>query len=101
MLLPKWMKPLVVRRVRGRGMAPKLRPGQLLVATPLFRRLRPGQVVIVEKDDKELVKRIERIDNDMIFLISDNLEVKNDSRQFGWLSREAIRAKVLRPDTAK
>jgi hypothetical protein len=82
-------------------MAPKLRPGQLIVATALFRKLRPGQVVIVERNNKQLIKRIERIEEDKVFVIGDNLAVSIDSRQFGWLDRSAIVALVLRPNLAK
>jgi phage repressor protein C with HTH and peptisase S24 domain len=82
-------------------MTPKLHPGQLIVATPIVRRLYPGQVVIVEQDNKELIKRIERIEDDRIFVIGDNLDASTDSRQFGWLSRNAIVARVLRPNLAK
>lgn len=82
-------------------MAPKLRPGQLIVATSLFRKLHPGQVVIVERDNKQLIKRIERIEADKLFVIGDNLAASIDSRQFGWLDRQAVIARVLRPNLAK
>jgi len=95
------LKPLIFRRVRSGSMAPKLRPGQWIVATPLFRKLRPGQVVIVERDHKELIKRIERIQDDRLFVIGDNLQLSTDSRQFGWLNREDVVAKVFRPNLAK
>jgi hypothetical protein len=82
-------------------MAPKLRPGQWILATPLFKRLRPGQVVIVEQNNKELIKRIERIEDNKVFVIGDNLQRSIDSRQFGWLDRSAVIAKVFRPNLAK
>ena len=94
-------KPLLIRRVIGASMAPKLRPGQLVIATQVFRKLRPGQVVIVERENKEFIKRIERIENNQLFVIGDNLPASTDSRHFGWLNREAVKAKVLRPNMAK
>lgn len=94
-------KPILIRRVRNAGMAPKLRPGQWILATELYRKLRPGHVVIVERDNKELIKRIERIEDDKVFVIGDNLEGSLDSRQFGWLSKEQVVARVLRPNLAK
>lgn len=54
-------RPFLIRRTVGRSMAPMLRPGQLIIATPWFRKLKPGQVVILEKNERELIKRIERI----------------------------------------
>jgi phage repressor protein C with HTH and peptisase S24 domain len=94
-------RPILVRRVRGGSMAPKIRPGQLIVATSLFRRLHPGQVVIIRRGSRELVKRIERIKADQLFVIGDNLEVGSDSRQFGWLDRQAVVARVFHPNPSK
>lgn len=93
--------PILLRRVRSRSMAPKLRPGQLIIATRFFRKLHAGQVVIVQQDDKQLVKRIEIIEDDRLFVIGDNLPASVDSRQFGWLDRGAVIARVLRPNLAK
>lgn len=101
MALPALIKPVFIRKVRGRGMAPKLRPGQWIVATPLIGKLRPGEVVIVERDNKELIKRIERVENDKLFVIGDNLDASTDSRQFGWLDRSQVVGKVFRPNLAK
>jgi phage repressor protein C with HTH and peptisase S24 domain len=101
MHIPAILKPLVIRRMVGKSMAPKLRPGQMIVATVLFRKLHPGQVVIIERDHKELIKRIERIEDDRLFVIGDNLEASTDSRHFGWLDEREVVAKVLKPNLAK
>ena len=93
--------PLLVRKVVSASMAPKLRPGQFVVATALFRKLYPGQVVIVQHENRELIKRIERIEDDRVFVIGDNLARSVDSRQFGWLDRSDIVARVFRPNLAK
>ena len=82
-------------------MAPKLHPGQLILATAFFKKLRPGQVVIVERENKQLIKRIERIKEDKVFVVGDNLNASIDSRQFGWLDQSCVIAKVLRPNLAK
>jgi nickel-type superoxide dismutase maturation protease len=98
---PKSSKLLLVRRVVGGSMSPKLRPGQLLLATPLFRRLRPGQVVIINHEGRQKVKRIERIERDKVFVIGDNLNASTDSRHFGWLASRQIIARVVWPKLAK
>lgn len=101
MELPIYLKPLLIGQVRGKGMAPKLRPGQHVVATRLFRRLRPGNVVVIERGNKQTIKRIERVEANRLFVIGDNLDASVDSRQFGWLDRGEVVAKVLRPNMAK
>ena len=82
-------------------MSPKLRPGQLLLATPFFRRLRPGQVVIIDHEGRQKVKRIERVEQGKIFVIGDNLRGSTDSRHFGWLTRRRVIARVIWPNVAK
>ena len=82
-------------------MSPKLRPGQILLATPLFRRLHPGQVVIINHDGRQKVKRIERIEQDKVFVIGDNLRASTDSRHFGWLEPRQVIARVIWPNVAK
>jgi phage repressor protein C with HTH and peptisase S24 domain len=78
-------------------MTPKLRPGQLLLATRVVRRLRPGQVVIINHHGQEKVKRIERIEDNKIFVIGDNLQLSTDSRHFGWLEPREVIARVVWP----
>ena len=94
-------RPILFRRVVGKSMTPKLQPGQLIVATPFFRKLYPGQVVILRKNNKELVKRIEQLEDDKVFVIGDNLSASTDSRQFGWLDRSTVIARVVRPNLTK
>jgi nickel-type superoxide dismutase maturation protease len=94
---PRRPKLLLVRQVIGKSMSPRLRPGQLLLAVRFVRRLHPGQVVIIQHDGKEKVKRIERIEDNKIFVIGDNLLASTDSRHFGWLKRREIIGRVIWP----
>ncbi len=94
------MRYVFIRRVVGRSMAPRLAAGKLVLATPLLRRrLKPGQVVILEHHGKEKIKRIERIDHEkgQLFVIGDNLAASSDSRHFGWITAKSVRGRVFWP----
>lgn len=80
-------------------MAPRLGSGKLVLATPLLRKLKPGQVVILEHHGKEKIKRIERIDKEkgQLYVIGDNLPASSDSRHFGWITNKSVRGRVFWP----
>jgi phage repressor protein C with HTH and peptisase S24 domain len=78
-------------------MLPVLRPGQIIIASGLFRDLRPEAVVIVYHDKLEKVKRVQKIKGDRLFLVGDNPKASIDSRSFGWLPLTSVVAKVLWP----
>lgn len=60
-----------------------------------FGKPRKGDVVIVKHHQVELIKRIDKIDQDRVFLLGDNPEESTDSRHYGWLPLSAIRGVVL------
>lgn len=81
-------------------MAPRLRPGALVVAEPLDQAavLRPGDIVVARRPDRpqlEIIKRIHSIDAaGTIFLVGDNPGASTDSRDFGAVRREQVLARV-------
>lgn len=77
-------------------MAPTLTAGQLVVGRQT-RELRAGDVVIVVHDGLEKIKRIEKQQGDLIYLLGDNPAASTDSRSFGWVQAKTIVAKVVWP----
>lgn len=77
-------------------MLPTLMPGQLVVGRRTD-ALRPGDVVIVSHNGLEKIKRIERTQGDLLYLLGDNPAASTDSRSFGWVQASAIVAKVVWP----
>ena len=83
-----------IRRVVGRSMLPKIRPGNIVMALK-FLRPKVGDVVIVRHDNKELIKRITEMRHDGIYVLGDNPQESSDSRQYGWLPVSAVLGVVL------
>lgn len=69
-------------------MEPALKSGALVVAAR--KQLAVGQIVVAKQAGREVVKRIERINGDKVYLIGDNRFESDDSRQVGPISKQAI-----------
>lgn len=76
-------------------MLPTLPAGKLIIASKWFRRLRPGDVVILRHLGVEKIKQIQDMNDDQIFVVGLNAAASTDSRQFGWINRELVIAKVI------
>jgi len=59
------------RRVAGDSMTPILRDGQITVCHR-FHGYKPGQIVIAFVDGREVIKRIAKIQKNMVFLVVDD-----------------------------
>ena len=88
---------LLIRRVVGGSMSPKLLPGSVVIASGYFRSIKAGEVCIFRQDNKEKIKRVERIAKGHLFFIGDNLSSSSDSRHFGWIKQDTVIAKVIWP----
>ena len=91
--MKKWF---IIRRIVGGSMLPRLIPGQIVLGLPSS-RLRIGDVVILAHGGLEKIKRIDRIDGDLVYVLGDNAEASTDSRQFGCINRADILARVVWP----
>ena len=88
---------LLVRRVRGKSMEPFLYGGSIIVAKKHRTKLRVGNVVIVEHENREKIKRIVKIRSDAIYVHGDNPAFSTDSRSFGWIPKRLIVGVLLWP----
>jgi nickel-type superoxide dismutase maturation protease len=88
---------VVFRRTVGNSMLPGLRPDRLVVGWKRVKKLRPGEVVIVQHDGIEKIKRIKQVEQNQIYIVGDNTLESTDSRHFGWVPMEHVIAKVIWP----
>ena len=72
---------LFIRRINGGSMMPVLRPGQIVIGW----RKRPvaGDIVLARQMGREVVKRIETVKKDSVYLVGDNRTESHDSRHYG------------------
>ena len=79
-------------------MYPTLHPGQDVLSfnwAYLGKKPKVGDIVVIKKDGKELVKRIQSMDGRHMFVMGDNQEKSTDSRDFGAINLDQIVGKVV------
>jgi phage repressor protein C with HTH and peptisase S24 domain len=96
--------------IEGNSMAPTYQTGEqiwvrLVKEAPTAAQLHHlrGQVILVERDEYPgiyLLKRLEKVHGDLIWIEGDNKDatvapLQHDSRKFGWLTRETVRGVAL------
>ncbi len=90
----------VVRRVtvEGNSMAPTYQPGERLTALRPWRRVRPGDVVVVRDPHIPsgwMLKRCVARDGTLLDLRGDNAHASTDSRDFGLVPSSAVKYIVV------
>ena len=81
-------------RVEGDSMLPTYKPGDLLLGRKWFIDPKVGDIVVARIEDRPVIKRIARVNDDQIVLLGDNPSASTDSRAFGPISRDAIIAAI-------
>lgn len=81
--------------VSGNSMSPSLKEGQDILSVNWFVNPKVGDIVVIKYDGKEMVKRVEKIENGQIFVEGDNKQESTDSRDFGSVSKDKIIGKVI------
>ncbi len=83
-------------------MSPALVHGKIGIAIGIaFTTIHTGDIVIFQHPQKEqiLLKRVVAIRKHAYFVKGDNTVCSTDSREFGWVKKETIFAKVIYPKT--
>jgi nickel-type superoxide dismutase maturation protease len=84
--------PFGLYRVVGESMSPTFRHGDVLLGVRWY-RVAPRQIVVA-RTDKLVIKRVDQISADGIWLLGDNSLASTDSRNYGWVPRSAIIAHI-------
>lgn len=85
-----------IRRVVGDSMSPTLKNGQIALCHQLG-SFESGQVVVAFVDNREVIKRINKIENDKIYLTSDNLQHLHGRQYFAVITDTKIVGTVFWP----
>ena len=101
---------IVLAEVEGSSMYPTLRDQERVAIRMLSRTLKDEdlqrlkeKVVLIEREELPgiyLIKRIKKIDGELIWIEGDNKnpelnDLQNDSRKFGWMNNSVIIGEVL------
>lgn len=83
-------------------MLPTLVPGSIIVATKVYKNIRVGDVVVIDHDGLEKLKRVELITDDgQVYVTGDNPNASTDSRSFGWLHESAVLGRLVWPRNSR
>lgn len=85
---------LLFRRVEGESMAPTYPQGKIVLAWR-FRKPKKGDVVIVKHHRLELIKRVDQLQDDKVYVLGDNPAESTDSRHYGWLPLSSVLGVVV------
>lgn len=80
--------------VEGLSMVPTFAPGERLLVR-YGGTFTIDDVVLVQRPDQIDVKRINKVFDDRVYVIGDNLDVSIDSRHYGPIEHNQVLAKVV------
>jgi nickel-type superoxide dismutase maturation protease len=86
------------RRISGNSMQPTLKNGQI-VCVLRTRNFTQNDVVVAHVKRREVIKRIEKINEGKVYLVGDNKDSSTDSREYGFVADRYIEGRVIWPKT--
>lgn len=90
--------PISKFKVFGSSMMPTLRPGQAVMSfnwAYLNKKPKSGEIVVIKLDHKEIIKRVDRVEGEWVFVQGDNQTDSIDSRHFGPVNINQLIGKVV------
>ncbi|OGE64695.1 hypothetical protein A3J13_00820 [Candidatus Daviesbacteria bacterium RIFCSPLOWO2_02_FULL_36_8] len=81
--------------VSGNSMYPTLKEGQDVLSINWFVNPKVGDIIVLKYLGRELIKRIEKIEGEHVFVVGDNHDESTDSRHFGSINIDNIVGKVV------
>lgn len=76
-------------------MLPVLKAGQEVLVWSWFYEPKVGDIVVVSKNGKDIVKRIRKVSDRKYFVEGDNKKESTDSRSFGGIDKSELIGKVV------
>lgn len=92
-----FLLPVIKFQVKEKSMEPTIKEGSMVLVGRYYfiRKPKVGEIVIVKINGKYIIKRIDKIGRNKIFIIGDNKKESIDSRNFGWVEVNNVIGKVL------
>lgn len=85
-----------LRKVHGESMSPCLHHDQVVIVAS-GKPVKPGDIIVINHDGLEKIKRLSLIGDQGVFVLGDNQAHSTDSRQFGWIPLTGLVGKVVWP----
>lgn len=81
--------------VYGHSMLPALKDSQDVVSVNWFYKVKAGDIVVIKQDNREIVKRVKKVEGKQVFVQGDNQKESTDSRKFGPVRIDQVIGKVV------
>lgn len=86
-----------ILKVRGESMLPFAKEGDFVLVLK-FLKAKKGRVVLAQdpRDKRLIMKRVESVEGDKVFLLGDNDSKSTDSRHFGPVNKKDVLGTVFK-----